>query len=299
MPARDPADLYKDKVEVSLDGRQIFYLFFGGAVVVGLVFVLGVMVGRRVEARGHVDPVRTAAAADPLAALDRLEGSGAGLSFKGALTGTPAPTEVERAIGEVERARKAAQPAAASAGAASAHGAAPAAVAPMGAAPAVVAKAEPKAEKAEKAEKKPEPKGEKSERAEKSEKSEKAEKSEKSEKSEKAERPARSSEKKVAAREDGERKRKKPDGEGGEPVSESRGRFTLQLSSFQDKHEAEAFLEQLKGAGFQPYVTEASVGGKGTFYRVRLGSYRSLEAATDAKAEVERVSRKTASVMRL
>ena len=39
------ADLYKDKIEVSLDGRQIFYLFFGGAVIVGLVFVLGVMVG--------------------------------------------------------------------------------------------------------------------------------------------------------------------------------------------------------------------------------------------------------------
>src|SRR5690606_40443237 len=47
------AELYKDKIEVSLDGRQIFYLFFGGAVIVGLVFVLGVMVGRRVEARGH------------------------------------------------------------------------------------------------------------------------------------------------------------------------------------------------------------------------------------------------------
>jgi hypothetical protein len=42
------AELYKDKIEVSLDGRQIFYLFFGGSVIVGLVFVLGVMVGRRV-----------------------------------------------------------------------------------------------------------------------------------------------------------------------------------------------------------------------------------------------------------
>ena len=48
MPSREP-ELYKDKIEVSLDGRQIFYLFFGGAVIVGLVFVLGVMVGRRVE----------------------------------------------------------------------------------------------------------------------------------------------------------------------------------------------------------------------------------------------------------
>jgi len=95
------ADLYKDKIEVSLDGRQIFYLFFGGAVIVGLVFVLGVMVGRRVEARGHVDRARTTAAVDPLAALDRLEGNG-GLSFKGSLMGTPAPSDVEHEIGEIE-----------------------------------------------------------------------------------------------------------------------------------------------------------------------------------------------------
>src|SRR3954469_6835756 len=100
--------LYKDKIEVSLDGRQIFYLFFGGAVIVGLVFVLGVTVGRRVEARGHVDhPHQTAT--DPLAALDRLEGSG-GLSFHGALTGTDAPSDVEKTIDDIEK-QRAAKPA--------------------------------------------------------------------------------------------------------------------------------------------------------------------------------------------
>src|SRR4051812_8376220 len=76
MPSRE-SELYKDKIEVSLDGRQIFYLFFGGAVIVGLVFVLGVMVGRRVEARAHIDHAPTSANVDPLAALDRLEGSAA------------------------------------------------------------------------------------------------------------------------------------------------------------------------------------------------------------------------------
>src|SRR5688572_25583231 len=92
------AELYKDKIEVSLDGRQIFYLFFGGAVIVGLVFVLGVMVGRRVEARGHTDRARVAATVDPLAALDRLEG-GSALSFQGALRGAEAPvSDVEKQI---------------------------------------------------------------------------------------------------------------------------------------------------------------------------------------------------------
>src|SRR5439155_710318 len=97
-------DLYKDKIEVSLDGRQIFYLFFGGAVIVGLVFVLGVMVGRRVEARGHVDRANVTTAADPLAALDRLE-SGNRLSFQDSLRGNATP-ENDDCRSPVDRARR-------------------------------------------------------------------------------------------------------------------------------------------------------------------------------------------------
>lgn len=40
---------WKDKVELNLDNRQIFFLFFGLSVVGCFVFALGVMVGRRVE----------------------------------------------------------------------------------------------------------------------------------------------------------------------------------------------------------------------------------------------------------
>lgn len=43
---------WKDKVELSLDNRQIFFLFFGLSVVGCFVFALGVMVGRRVEFGG-------------------------------------------------------------------------------------------------------------------------------------------------------------------------------------------------------------------------------------------------------
>jgi DedD protein len=222
------SELYKDKIEVSLDGRQIFYLFFGGAVIVGLVFVLGVMVGRRVEARGHVDRVKTQPAIDPLAALDRLEG-GNGLSFQGALRGaeTPKP-DVEKQIDE--RALVHEEPT-----------------------PAKPVKAEPKPEP--KAEAKPEPKAE-------------------AKPEPKAEAKAES----------------KP---------EPKPRFTLQLSSFQDRSEAEAYLTQLKANGSaSAYVTEADVDGK-TFYRVRLGNYRSLDAANDAKADFEKSSKKAVSVMKL
>src|SRR5258706_15132301 len=104
------SELYQDKIEVSLDGREIFYLFFGGAVIVGLVFVLGVMVGRRVEARGHVERAQTQAAVDPLAALDRLE-SGGGLSFQGSLRGADAPVAaVDKTIGELAKQHEAAKP---------------------------------------------------------------------------------------------------------------------------------------------------------------------------------------------
>src|SRR5262245_27998104 len=95
MAIRD-AERFKDKVEVSLDNRQIFFLFFGGAVLACLVFVLGVMVGRRMEGRERVaHRAQTSAAVDPLAALDDLTPGGeepaeeADLAFPLALAGPP------------------------------------------------------------------------------------------------------------------------------------------------------------------------------------------------------------------
>jgi cell division protein FtsN len=69
---------WKDKVELSLDNRQIFFLFFGLSVVGCFVFALGVMVGRRVDfgSTGEV----AALASDGLALL----------SDEGQAEGTPA-----------------------------------------------------------------------------------------------------------------------------------------------------------------------------------------------------------------
>src|SRR4029077_9912235 len=76
-------DRWKDKVELQLDGRQIFFLFFGSAVCACLIFVLGVVVGRRIEAqRGACAP---ATAEDPLAVLDELGNAEEGLTFHSAL----------------------------------------------------------------------------------------------------------------------------------------------------------------------------------------------------------------------
>jgi hypothetical protein len=72
----DPsADRWRDKIELKLDNRQVFFLFFGSAVVACMLFVLGVMVGKRIESRGQAE---APALQDPLAALDRARQPAAG-----------------------------------------------------------------------------------------------------------------------------------------------------------------------------------------------------------------------------
>jgi DedD protein len=249
------SELYKDKIEVSLDGRQVFYLFFGGAIIACLVFVLGVMVGRRVEARAHLDRASTSSARDPLAALDRLSTEGPReLSFRQALTGGPAPaSDVERQVAEIEKVRGMA-----------------------------TASAKPAAEPSEKP-----PTDEEAAPA-------------------KAAEPVKKiAEPKPAAQPSDVEPAKEP---AKDPVAKApaaakepskKGKFTLQLSAFQDKAEAEAFLGQVKGAGFEAYLTEANVEDKGTFFRVRLGSYPTYDDAVAAKADFERKVKKIAYVSRI
>jgi cell division protein FtsN len=263
------AELYKDKIEVSLDGRQIFYLFFGGSVIVGLVFVLGVMVGRRVEARGHIDRARVAATVDPLAALDRLEGGNA-LSFQGALRGNDAPaSDVEKQIAAMEakpldkpvkgdKAKKA-----------------------EAKAPEVKndAKDQPKADKAklEEPKKADKPKLDEPKKAE----------------PKKVDQVAKADEPK---NKDDAKKADEPKKD--EKKAEEKKRYTLQLSAFQEKNDAEALLASVKAAGYDAYIAEGTVDGK-QYFRVRTGTYKSMEAATEAKSDLEKISNKSAMVTRL
>src|SRR5229473_3271797 len=68
-PALRDVERWKDKIEVRLDNRQVFFLFFGSALVACMLFVLGVIVGKRIESRGRADAPEIA---DPLAVLDRV-----------------------------------------------------------------------------------------------------------------------------------------------------------------------------------------------------------------------------------
>ena len=71
------AERWRDKIELRLDNRQVFFLFFGSAVVACMLFVLGVMVGKRIESRGQAAAPELQ---DPLAALDRAHKPAAGVA---------------------------------------------------------------------------------------------------------------------------------------------------------------------------------------------------------------------------
>jgi cell division protein FtsN len=60
---------WKDKVELSLDNRQIFFLFFGLSVIGCFVFALGIMTGRRID----WEPGHEAAALGGQDSLELLE----------------------------------------------------------------------------------------------------------------------------------------------------------------------------------------------------------------------------------
>ncbi len=59
------------------------------------------------------------------------------------------------------------------------------------------------------------------------------------------------------------------------------GTWSLQLSAYQDRAEADRFAAGLRDKGYAPYIIEAQVPGKGTWYRVRVGKFANKEAASN------------------
>jgi cell division septation protein DedD len=58
------------------------------------------------------------------------------------------------------------------------------------------------------------------------------------------------------------------------------GAFTLQLGASPNKDDAERQVSRLREKGYAPYIVAAEVPGKGTWYRVRMGSFPTKDAAT-------------------
>jgi septal ring-binding cell division protein DamX len=199
-------DRWRDKIEVQLDNRPVFFLFFGSAVVACMLFVQGVIVGKRIESRGRAEAIELQ---DPLAALDR--------AHQPPMVAGPAAPPAELTFPKALGAAPAKSPTASRAIAAAPK---PVALAPKPAAPAIAPK------------------------------------------------PVAAAPKPVAAAD----------------PAKVRGKYTLQLSAFPTREEAEAFASKYDGT----FILPTELPGKGTWFRVRCGNFTSYQDATAAKAAFEK-----------
>ncbi|MFB1480873.1 SPOR domain-containing protein [Corallococcus sp. RDP092CA] len=282
----------KEKFDVSLDNRQIVSLLIAGIVVMGAVFVLGVVVGKKLAS-----DAQTAAAPDLLSALDANAQvlhdarQDPPLTFPDELTrktgSEPLPPLPTRPAAKPEAPKAtAAKPEAPKPAEAPKVAAKPAAPAPTpdpdtGELPAMdaaeedaIANGKPlaKPEPAKVAAAKPEPakvepvKG----------------------KVEETPVATRTAVRDGGMKEAIARAQALPP----EPPRPSEavkgGAFTLQLSAFQSRQDADRFAARLRDRGYAPYILAAEVPGKGTWYRVRMGSFPSKEAAGRYLADFKR-----------
>jgi DedD protein len=225
----------KEKYEVSLDNRQIVSMTVGGLVVVAAVFVLGVVVGKKLA----VDDT-SAAAPDLLSALDQRKAvmdsmqKDASLTFQDELTKKPEPIVDAKPI-----------------------------EAPK---PVVVAEVAPPKpfELPVVTPKPPEPKPTEAPRVEA---------------------VATRINEDAGALRDAIARVQKPEPK---PETSPDGNFTLQLSAFQDKAEADRFAATLRDKGYAPFIVEAVLPAKGTWYRVRMGRFPTRDAAGRYLADFKR-----------
>lgn len=257
----------KEKIDLSLDNRQVVSVLIGALVVLGAVFVLGVVVGKKL-AVSH----EAAEAPDLLSALDaqaeahaRTEEDAPALTFPDELTkktsGAPPASEPSKkppvVTIDVSPRPTAPDPAAA---------------------PATEGKEAPKvADAASKPG--PDTRGT-------------------------SPTPAQSVEQKPALAVSAQKPASAPvatrivETRTPQPTSASRpaapagtaadGNFSLQLSASQSRDEADLFARKLRERGYAPFIVEAEVPGKGTWYRVRMGRFPTKDAASRYLADFRR-----------
>ncbi len=69
-------------------------------------------------------------------------------------------------------------------------------------------------------------------------------------------------------------------------ATSSKLRYTIQVSSHQERQTAEDEAKRMKQNGFAAFIVSSELPGKGTWYRVRIGSFTKKEAAERLEKEV-------------
>jgi cell division septation protein DedD len=68
----------------------------------------------------------------------------------------------------------------------------------------------------------------------------------------------------------------------------SPGDYAIQVASFRDQREADAYVEELRLRGHAAYRESARVAGRGLWQRVRIGPFKDKQRALSYKADFER-----------
>lgn len=63
------------------------------------------------------------------------------------------------------------------------------------------------------------------------------------------------------------------------PETDPEGKYTVQIASFKKMGNAQKFAEQLKNKGYPAFITKALINSKGTWYRVRVGTFKNRNKA--------------------
>ncbi len=66
----------------------------------------------------------------------------------------------------------------------------------------------------------------------------------------------------------------------------SKLRYTLQIASYQEKEMAENDIKKMKQRGYSAFIVSSDLPGKGTWYRVRLGSFSNKASAEKLQKEL-------------
>lgn len=229
----------KEKYEISLDSRQVVTLTVAVLVVLGGVFVLGVVVGKKLSAEARpTQPADLLTTLDQKATgLDEASQSDASLTFQDELTRkAPEPAPAPAVAAAQPKAPEERQPEAPKVDSGKLADAFAVAARPdAGTAPRVVEVKLPEAVREE---------------------------------------PVTTRTRDGGALKDAFGRVQKP------PETAPDGTWTLQLAAYQDHAEAERFAAGLRDKGYGPYLVEAAIPGKGTWFRVRLGHFASKDAAT-------------------
>lgn len=64
-------------------------------------------------------------------------------------------------------------------------------------------------------------------------------------------------------------------------------RYSLQIASYQEKEMAEEDVKKMKQRGYAAFVVASELPGKGTWYRVRLGSFINKKSAEKLQKELQ------------